>query len=116
MYVTEKAYKRLKQVEKESGGDLCNLAEEAITEVFDEEGERKRASVSSEVEERLLDMAEDLRMTPSDLIAMMMDTVQVLFDPDLSFAKMIKSIPHLAEELYENRIEKEETSSQEEGE
>ena len=89
---------------------MCALAEEAITEVFNEEGERTRVSMDEKVEERLLTMARDMKMTPSDLIAMMMDTVRTLFDPDLSFAKMIKSIPDLAEELYGNKIE---NSSQE---
>jgi len=110
MYVTEKAYERLKKVKKKSGGDLCDLAEEAITEVFDEEGKRTRVSMDEEVEESLLTMAENMKMTPSDLVAMMMDTVRTLFDPDLSFAKMIRSIPDLAEELYGNKIK---NSSQE---
>ena len=42
--------------------------------------------MDEKVEERLLTMARDMKMTPSDLIAMMMDTVRTLFDPDLSFS------------------------------
>lgn len=105
IYVTEESYERLKKAKERYDEALCDLAEEATFGLFGRDGTRKEAFLNEESKKSLLDMSEETGVSPNKLILMLIGTMRTLFNPNLSFASMIKSLPDIADELYKKEKE-----------
>ena len=99
LYVFEEDYQRIRLAKKREGKDMSEIVHEIITAMFDEEGRRKKVVLREETLQPLLSWANEIGVSPEDLILMLISTVRTLFDPNLSLAEALRSIPSLAKEL-----------------
>lgn len=99
LFVEEESYKRLKKAKEKYGEDMHDIEWEAVGGLLDEEGQRKKVILKEDSYELLLAWAEENKVTPDDLLNMLIGTVRTLFDPNLSLADALRSIPELAGNL-----------------
>jgi len=103
IYVSEEVHRKLKSAKERYDRSMVELSQEAIGSYFDEEGRRKEARLSDETLDLIKDMSEDMGRTPDEIVIRVIDTVSTLFDPDLSFYEMIRSVPEIGEDLMERK-------------
>ncbi|GAI76073.1 unnamed protein product [marine sediment metagenome] len=79
--------------------DESKLTNEIITESLDEKGRRKRVVLKDETLQPLIEWANEIGVSPEELVLMLVSCVRTLFDPNLSLADALRSIPSLAKDL-----------------
>ena len=99
LYVYKEMHSRLKKAKNRYGESMAELSEEAIDSYFDKDGRRKEANLSEKTLNRVRKISEKTGRTPDEVVNGLADTVQTLFNPNLSFSDMIRSIPDIAEDL-----------------
>ena len=99
IFVEEESYKRLKKAKKLYGKDMHDFEWEAVESLLDEKGQRKKAVLKDETLQPLLGWANELNISPDELITMIVSWGRVFSDPRLSVMDAMKSIPELAREL-----------------
>lgn len=99
IFVEEESYKRLKRAKERYGEDMHDIEWEAVGGLIDETGQRKKAVLSEETYGPLLEWSDQLKISPDNLVKMLISTVRTLFDQNLSLADALRSIPSLAREL-----------------
>jgi len=99
IYVFEEDFRRLRLAKERYGTDMSKLASEAITGLFGEKGDRRKVVLSEEALQPLLSWANEIGVSPEELILMLISCVRTLFDPNLSLADALRSIPEMAKGL-----------------
>lgn len=99
LYVFEEDFRRVRLAKERERKDESKLAHEIITESLDEKGRRKSVVLNDETLQPLLKWANEIGVSPEELILMLVSCVRTLFDPNLSLADALRSIPSLAKDL-----------------
>jgi len=112
IYVSKGVHRRLKSARERYNRSMVELSQEAIGSYFDEKGRRKEARLSDDTLDLIRDMSEDIGRTPDEIVIGVIDTVSTLFDPDLSFCEMIRSVPEIGEDLMERKRKRKEAENE----
>jgi len=99
-YVTQTTSHRLKLAKDNYDQDMTEILEELVTDAFDKYGKRKKAVLSEETLDLILEIAEGTDKSPDEVVRMAIDTVRVLFNPELSFGDALRNIPDLARDVF----------------
>ena len=99
VYLFEEDFERLRLAKARYKQDMSKLANEAIASLFDDKGQRKKAVLNNETLQPLLEWSNEIGVSPEELVLMLISTVRTLFDPNLSLADALRSIPALAKDL-----------------
>ena len=99
IFVEEESYNRLRKAKERYGKDMHDLEWEAVESLLDESGQRKKAVLNDETLQPLLEWANELGISPDELITMIISWGRVLSDPRLTLMDAMKSIPELARGL-----------------
>jgi len=100
MYVTKRTKRRLRIAKEKYGQDMSSLCDEAVVDLLDKHGRRKKAALSEETLGLISEIAEGTDKSPDEVVRMAIDTVRVLFNPELSFGDALRNIPDLARDIF----------------